>query len=471
MVPYNAVPNAGFEQGTQGWSLQFGAQLVTDSSRAHSGSGYAQLSTSGTQAIVAAPSVPARPGEQVTFGGWAYRESGTSGSLRWKLAVWDSNFNAITYPDPSPNNVTSASWIYQVGSYTVPSNAAYVELYAEIYNATSATVARFDDGFLGFGAVPGSGPLYYVEDSLGTSRLVTSGGGVVCYDADFYPYGGERPYTNTCPQNYKFEGKERDTETGNDDFGARYYSNRFGRWLSSDWSAVPVAVPYANLTNPQTLNLYSMVADDPESFADLDGHDSLDNQRRSAVRQAWKQEQQLVATTGRGTVDWTPAQKAELLQTGKVSGFEGHHINNVADHPELAGNPNNIKFVEGRAGNLAEHGGNFQNATSGELMSRTSVAMIALGVVVDALRMYSHDKQSGIHEGFFTGQLSIVDPANAAKSLNGLVISVRGKDGNDLYRVNNGQFVRYGCQGNDCVANPNDLKGKTFRVLNPRNIA
>jgi len=31
-------------------------------------------------------------------------------------------------------------------------------------------------------------------------------------------------------------------------------------------------VPYANLTNPQTLNLYSMVSDDPESFADLDGH-------------------------------------------------------------------------------------------------------------------------------------------------------------------------------------------------------
>src|SRR5208282_5588100 len=30
---------------------------------------------------------------------------------------------------------------------------------------------------------------------------------------------------------------------------------------------------YANLTNPQTLNLYALVADDPESFADLDGHD------------------------------------------------------------------------------------------------------------------------------------------------------------------------------------------------------
>jgi len=104
---------------------------------------------------------------------------------------------------------------------------------------------------------------------------VTDTSGVVCYDADFYPYGGERPYTNSCSTVYKFEGKERDTETGNDDFGARYYSNRFGRWLSADWSAVPVAVPYANLTNPQTLNLYSMVADDPESFADLDGHEII----------------------------------------------------------------------------------------------------------------------------------------------------------------------------------------------------
>ena len=77
--------------------------------------------------------------------------------------------------------------------------------------------------------------------------------------------------------NYKFEGKERDSETGNDDFGARYYSSNFGRWLSPDWSSVPSPVPYANLANPQTLNLYAMVEDDPESFADLDGHQSDPN--------------------------------------------------------------------------------------------------------------------------------------------------------------------------------------------------
>ncbi|HEV2223872.1 MAG TPA: RHS repeat-associated core domain-containing protein [Candidatus Acidoferrales bacterium] len=114
---------------------------------------------------------------------------------------------------------------------------------------------------------------YYEEDMLGSSRtLVQAGQTSVCYDGDFYPFGGERIVTNTCTQNYKFEGKERDTETGNDDFGARYYTSRLGRWLSADWSSVPAPVPYANLTNPQTLNLYAMVSDNPETFADLDGH-------------------------------------------------------------------------------------------------------------------------------------------------------------------------------------------------------
>ena len=47
---------------------------------------------------------------------------------------------------------------------------------------------------------------------------------------------------------------------------------RIGRFLSPDWSGVPAPVPYAELTNPQTLNLYQFVKNDPETFADVDGH-------------------------------------------------------------------------------------------------------------------------------------------------------------------------------------------------------
>ncbi len=59
---------------------------------------------------------------------------------------------------------------------------------------------------------------------------MTTSAGAVCYSADFYPFGGERVFTDSCAQNYKFTGKERDAETGNDNFGARYYTSSFGRF-------------------------------------------------------------------------------------------------------------------------------------------------------------------------------------------------------------------------------------------------
>src|SRR5262249_52151343 len=87
-----------------------------------------------------------------------------------------------------------------------------------------------------------------------------------CYDADFYPFGGERPITNSCPQNYKFAGKERDLETSLDDFGARYYSSALGRFLSAD--------PLLNSghpSDPQTWNRYSYALSNPLRYEDPTG--------------------------------------------------------------------------------------------------------------------------------------------------------------------------------------------------------
>jgi RHS repeat-associated protein len=67
-------------------------------------------------------------------------------------------------------------------------------------------------------------------------------------------------------------GKERDAETQLDYFGARYFSSAQGRWTTPDWSALPQPVPYAALGDPQTLNLYSYVRNNPLSRIDPDGH-------------------------------------------------------------------------------------------------------------------------------------------------------------------------------------------------------
>lgn len=57
-----------------------------------------------------------------------------------------------------------------------------------------------------------------------------------------------------------------------DYFGARYYASSMGRFLSADWSAGPATVPYAHLENPQTLNLYAYVDNNPINGVDEDGH-------------------------------------------------------------------------------------------------------------------------------------------------------------------------------------------------------
>ena len=71
---------------------------------------------------------------------------------------------------------------------------------------------------------------------------------------------------------YKFTGKERDAESGLDYFGPRYYASNMGRWMSPDWADKPEAVPYSHLDDPQSLNLYMYVGNNPLSKPDLDGH-------------------------------------------------------------------------------------------------------------------------------------------------------------------------------------------------------
>lgn len=42
--------------------------------------------------------------------------------------------------------------------------------------------------------------------------------------------------------------------------------------MTPDWDAKPISVPYASFGNPQSLNLYSYVKNDPTTTRDLDGH-------------------------------------------------------------------------------------------------------------------------------------------------------------------------------------------------------
>ena len=83
------------------------------------------------------------------------------------------------------------------------------------------------------------GRYYYLKDHLGNIKMTVNSSGTVIGYNDYYPFGkimpGNRSLDNASADNrYKFTSKERDTETGYDYFGARYYDSFIGRWLQVD---------------------------------------------------------------------------------------------------------------------------------------------------------------------------------------------------------------------------------------------
>jgi RHS repeat-associated protein len=198
-----------------------------------------------------------------------------------------------TYVFNAENQMTSSSnssmnYLYDGDGNRVEKSGSKIYWYSgsevldETDTAGSVTNASFNE-YIFFGGNriarrDSSGNVfYYLTDQLGSSRVIAevpSGQttATLCYDADFEPFGGEHTYSNTCPQNYKFTSKERDTESNLDNFGARYYASTAGRFMSPDWALKPLAVPYANFGDPQTLNLYTYVENSPLNRIDADGH-------------------------------------------------------------------------------------------------------------------------------------------------------------------------------------------------------
>jgi len=143
-----------------------------------------------------------------------------------------------------------------------------------------------------------NGTNYLTSDTLGTPRVITNSDGSVKSRHDYLPFGediataiGNRSsvtgYSTPDDIRQKFTRKERDSETGLDYFGARYYSSAQGRFTSPDEfnggpdelfdfvnRASTNPTFYAELTNPQSLNKYQYAYNNPLRYVDPDGHDA-----------------------------------------------------------------------------------------------------------------------------------------------------------------------------------------------------
>ena len=141
--------------------------------------------------------------------------------------------------------------------------------------------------------------------------------------------------------------------------------------------------------NYPTVSPYVYVNNNPLTMVDPDGRGPvatalraarkalapklLHAARQRAVRQAWAIERGFLRSGKETSMKLSTKECDELLKTGRVSGWEGHHINSASvDNLKLASDPSNIFFVKGRQAHLDLHGGNWKNETSGPLIDRLS---------------------------------------------------------------------------------------------------
>lgn len=113
-------------------------------------------------------------------------------------------------------------------------------------------------------AIATSGVTYYVSDLLGMTRIALSASGTILAESDMTPFG-EVINRHSNADEVPFTGGEQyDIDTGLYSYRYRSYNPQLGRWMSPD----PSGEEYASLRNPQSLNLYSYVINDPLKYVD-----------------------------------------------------------------------------------------------------------------------------------------------------------------------------------------------------------
>jgi RHS repeat-associated protein len=110
---------------------------------------------------------------------------------------------------------------------------------------------------------PDASKNYYHSDNLHSTSVLTDQSGTVVETTAYYPFGDIRSGGTQSKQLYT--GQENDPETGLDYYNARYYNSHIHRFTQPD-------TQIADIYNPQNLNRYSYVNNNPLTYTDPSGH-------------------------------------------------------------------------------------------------------------------------------------------------------------------------------------------------------
>jgi RHS repeat-associated protein len=138
---------------------------------------------------------------------------------------------------------------------------------ADVSNTLKRDYIYFNVERLGWVTISSGDPHYYLNDHIGSPRVIANGDGtVVSWESDYLPFGAGKLISNAdnLSVSYSFTGYEYDPEMNpSGDYYAdfRYQTPILGRF----WQPDPIA---GDPTDPQSLNRYAYVLNDPLDFTD-----------------------------------------------------------------------------------------------------------------------------------------------------------------------------------------------------------
>ena len=159
------------------------------------------------------------------------------------------------------------------------SGQATTKYVGQLYECTSGVCTKYIfAGTKRIAQVKGTDTYYYHTDHLESSTVITDQNGNKVEELLYYPFGEIFSDSSPTKVKYKFAGHELDSETQLIYMKARYYDPKLARFVSAD-PVVPVRVELYNfrdftmsqfrqLSNPQALNRYSYVVNNPIVFRD-----------------------------------------------------------------------------------------------------------------------------------------------------------------------------------------------------------
>jgi RHS repeat-associated protein len=214
---------------------------------------------------------------------YTYDQENRLSSTAGMSYTYDGNGERVLKSNTSTGAAVKRYW--SMGGNTLAEDDGSGNLTAEYIYFGGKRIARID--------LPANTVHYYLSDHLGSTSIVASAAGAIEDESDYYPFGTEVVVTGPGTNELKFTGKRRDPESQLDYFNSRYFESPIGRFMSSDplpwlqWQHRKDEEQekfYAWIANPQNLNRYTYVNNNPLNHTDPTGMNACGTSNDSSCK-------------------------------------------------------------------------------------------------------------------------------------------------------------------------------------------